>query len=386
MGLKPDETPLCHWITRFFCVIVCYFGFLNMAVSASSEQQEQEIGVLKKELSSASSKQAAVIKELKSLDHDIAKLGQQIHRLKQDITDNKRILEANKKEDKKLQKKQKNAEHDISSYITSLYTQGKQPYLKILFNQQYPSKTGRALVYFQYLHEAKRQQIDLYEDSRNRLQAIREQIVSKNRLVNKMIGEQEQKFGQRKATQIKRSEVLAHLKKSIKSKRHRIKFLKKNQKKLNEAARQSRKKNRPSDANRNGTAFAKSKGKLNLPVQGKIIARFGKSRLTSQVKWKGLLIQAAQGAAVKSVASGTVVFADWLQGYGFVLIIDHGSTYMSLYAHNQSLLKGLGDKVKKNAVIALVGNSGSLEKSALYFEIRHKGKPINPSKWLIARR
>ncbi len=369
---------------RIFCVIIVYFGVLNVALGASAEQQE--IGVLNKELSSASSKRAAVIKELKSLDHDIAKLSQQIHRLKQDITNNKKILEANKKEDKKLQQQQQNAEHDISSYITSLYTQGKQPYLKILFNQQDPSKTGRALVYFQYLHAAKRQQIDLYKDSRNQLQSIRAQIVTKNRFVNKMIGEQEQKFGTLKATQIKRSEVLAHLKKTIKSKRHRINFLKKNQKKLNEIARQSRKENDVSNANRNGTSFAKSKGKLNLPVKGKIIARYGKSRLTSQVKWKGLLIQAAQGTAVKSVALGSVVFADWLQGYGFVLIIDHGSTYMSLYAHNQSLLKSLGDKVKKNEVIALVGNSGSLEKSALYFEIRHKGQPVNPSKWLIARR
>ncbi len=373
-----------RWFSRFVCLVMMFCGFLTVAESASVESKD--VGVLKKQLSSASSKQAAVIKELKSLDYDISKFAKEIHRLKKDITENKKKLEANKKEDRQLQKQQKNAENDISSYISSLYAQGQQPYLKILFNKQDPSKTGRALVYYRYLHEAKSQQIKFYKDSRAQLESIRKQVIAKNRAVNKLIGQRERKFAQLKATQIKRSDVLAHLKKTIKSKRHRIDYLKKNQKKLNAAAQAAKKKKARQSVKGNGTSFAKLKGKLNLPVKGKVIARYGKRRLTNQVKWRGLLIQAAQGTAVKSVSSGTVVFSDWLQGYGFVLIVDHGATYMSLYAYNQSLLKSLGDKIDKGDVIALVGNSGSMEKSALYFEIRHKGAPINPSKWLIARR
>ena len=128
-------------------------------------------------------------------------------------------------------------------------------------------------------------------------------------------------------------------------------------------------------------SFAKSKGRLVRPVAGKVAASFG-SRRTGTATWQGMLFRAPEGAEVSACASGRVVFSDWLRGYGNLLIVDHGGTYMSVYANNESVLKNVGDKVAAGETIATVGSSGASDEPGLYFEIRYKGKPINPQPWL----
>ena len=129
------------------------------------------------------------------------------------------------------------------------------------------------------------------------------------------------------------------------------------------------------------TPFGKLKGKLVWPALGKVKRLFGKKRQSGRLRWKGVLIEARQGNNVRAVAAGRVAYADWLRGYGLLLIIDHGDGYMSLYGHNESLFKETGDWVSAGDVIASVGKSGGRKLSSLYFEIRHKGKPVNPTRW-----
>ncbi|MGB6188192.1 MAG: peptidoglycan DD-metalloendopeptidase family protein [Aeromonas molluscorum] len=125
-------------------------------------------------------------------------------------------------------------------------------------------------------------------------------------------------------------------------------------------------------------------GNLRWPVQGPILISYGSQR-TAQLKWKGTLIGANEGTQVKAVAPGQVVYADWLDGFGMLLVIDHGKGYMSLYGHNQSLLRQTGQKVEQGEPVALVGDSGGQDRPGLYFEIRYQGEAINPSKWLARR-
>lgn len=125
-------------------------------------------------------------------------------------------------------------------------------------------------------------------------------------------------------------------------------------------------------------------GSLRWPVQGPILISYGSPR-TAELKWKGTLIGASEGTQVKAVAPGQVVYADWLDGFGMLLVIDHGRGYMSLYGHNQSLLRQVGQKVEQGEPVALVGDSGGQERSGLYFEIRYQGEAINPTKWLARR-
>ena len=127
--------------------------------------------------------------------------------------------------------------------------------------------------------------------------------------------------------------------------------------------------------------FISLRGKLPWPTQGKMTARFGSSRHTGDLKWKGVMIQTDAGDAIHAIAYGRVIFADWLRGFGMLIIVDHGKGYMSLYGHNQQLHKKLGDWVQANEIIATAGSTGGQKTSSLYFEIRHNGVPQNPTKW-----
>jgi len=136
------------------------------------------------------------------------------------------------------------------------------------------------------------------------------------------------------------------------------------------------------DASFVGRAFQTLRGKLKLPVRGELAGRFGASREEGGVTWKGLFIKSGAGQPVKAVADGRVIFADWLRGFGNLLILDHGGGYMSLYGNNESLLKQVGDMVPSGETIASVGSTGGAVESGVYFELRHEGKPFDPMKWV----
>ncbi len=131
-----------------------------------------------------------------------------------------------------------------------------------------------------------------------------------------------------------------------------------------------------------GRAFQSLQGKLKLPTRGELGGRFGTPREDSGVTWKGLFIKSATGQPVHAIADGNVVFADWLRGYGNLLILDHGNGYLSLYGHNESLLKAVGESVSSGETVASVGSTGGAVESGVYFELRHEGKPFDPMKWV----
>jgi septal ring factor EnvC (AmiA/AmiB activator) len=137
-----------------------------------------------------------------------------------------------------------------------------------------------------------------------------------------------------------------------------------------------------SQAFRSGQPFSRLKGSLRLPVAGELVNRFGTPREGGGVSWKGLFIRAAQGSAVKAIAAGQVVFAEWLRGFGNLIIVDHGEGYMSLYSNNESLYKQVGERVQAGDAIAAVGNSGGQPDTGLYFEMRHQSRPVNPLQWV----
>jgi len=137
------------------------------------------------------------------------------------------------------------------------------------------------------------------------------------------------------------------------------------------------------------TNFSEMKGRLALPVQGSITGRFGGTRRgddgAAGPSWKGVFIRAPAGADVRAVGSGQVVFADWLRGFGNLLVIDHGDGYLSVYGNNEALLRNAGEKVAVGDVVASVGNTGGNETPGLYFELRFQGRPFDPLTWVAGR-
>tara|TARA_A100001035_G_C27615859_1_gene423180 strand:- start:10 stop:771 length:762 start_codon:yes stop_codon:yes gene_type:complete len=132
-------------------------------------------------------------------------------------------------------------------------------------------------------------------------------------------------------------------------------------------------------------AFSKMKGKLELPVEGKILHKYGDTRGVGKLKWQGLFIQAKRGAPVKSIYPGTVIFSDWFRGLGLLIIIKHTDGFMSLYAHNETLKKDIGDTVNLDELIATTGNSGGQQETGVYFEIRVQGEASNPTDWFAGK-
>jgi septal ring factor EnvC (AmiA/AmiB activator) len=128
--------------------------------------------------------------------------------------------------------------------------------------------------------------------------------------------------------------------------------------------------------------FAASRGKLAWPVQGRVTGNFGQVRGAGPVRWNGVLVEAAAGTPVRAVHRGRIAFADWLQGVGLLIIVDHGGGFMTLYGHNEALLKESGDWVEPGELIAQVGDTGGQASSGLYFEIRQNGEPVDPNRWL----
>ncbi|HEX5628873.1 MAG TPA: peptidoglycan DD-metalloendopeptidase family protein, partial [Usitatibacteraceae bacterium] len=136
------------------------------------------------------------------------------------------------------------------------------------------------------------------------------------------------------------------------------------------------------DASTSARPFPTLKGKLRLPVRGELMNRYGSPREEGGATWRGLFIRAAVGELVRAVADGRVVYADWLRGFGNLLILDHGGGYMSLYGYNDGLLRQVGEGVKGGDSVAQVGASGGAEESGLYFELRYDGKPFDPLRWV----
>ena len=130
--------------------------------------------------------------------------------------------------------------------------------------------------------------------------------------------------------------------------------------------------------------FSQLRGKMRVPVEGSLVGKFGAPRAEGGTRWRGVFIRAQDGQEVQAVAAGEVVFADWMRGYGNLIIIDHGGEFLSIYGHNDALFAGVGERVRGGTAIAAVGSSGSMQESGLYFEIRHKGEPVDPMRWVRA--
>ena len=193
-----------------------------------------------------------------------------------------------------------------------------------------------------------------------------------------MLSDQERQQNELVARQQDRQQTLVKLRSKIASEESRIAQLREAEQALVEAIERAQ---RASQVPQELTGLSGEKGKLLKPANGTLRRLFGKRR-QGQVRWKGIMIDGREGSSVKAIAHGRVIYSDWLRGFGLVTIIEHGDGYMSVYGHNQALLRSAGDAVAKGETVALLGQSGGQSSPNLYFEIRHKGKALNPLQWL----
>lgn len=280
----------------------------------------------------------------------------------------------------------------LASTLRASYAMGRQEQLKLLLSQDDPARFNRVLAYYGFLQQRRLQRIEDIRETLLRIDRNEALIRDEEARLNALLAGLEQAQSALRNAEAQRRSILAELDADIQRRGAEVSRLEEDEARLKalierlkqeEARRQARESAPPApalDAPGAAAAFAQRKGRLTWPAGGALRKGFGAPK-AGGLAWDGALIAASAGDVVRAVHRGRVVFADWLKGYGLLMILDHGEGYMSLYGYNQSLLKAEGDWVEAGDEVAIVGTSGGRVEPALYFSIRHRGKPVDPAHW-----
>ena len=267
----------------------------------------------------------------------------------------------------------------LAGQMRAAYLIGRQEPLKLLLNQQDPALAGRMFAYYSYFGRARAGQIKLIENDVQRIAELQVELEAEDEKLAELEKQQRARLGELEQARAKRSRVLASLEVQSHTRAQNLEKLRGQQAGLEKLLRELRAASEKYPVTGND-AFTRLRGKLNWPVSGRLVARFGEAR-AGGVLWDGVLIATERGAAVKAVCQGRIIYADWLPGLGLLAIVDHGDGYLSLYGHNERLYKAVGESVAAGDPIAAAGDSGGSSRPELYFEIRKAGKPVDPRPW-----
>ena len=280
----------------------------------------------------------------------------------------------------------------LGQLLAMRYVSGQQDYLRLLLSGRDPNQTTRDLHYYSYISRAQADFIHALRKNLDGLAELAREARGKSAELAELEARQREGRQELLSQQAERRKVLARLATQIRSQRREIKSLQRDEARLSRLVEElakmispratGRRNEKLPESVRDAGVFAALKGKLRLPTRGELINRFGTPRSDSGVMWKGLFIRSASGEEVRAVAAGRVVFAEWMRGFGNLMIIDHGQSYLTIYGNNEALLKQVGDAVTAGDAIATVGNSGGNPDSGLYFEIRHQGQAFDPLRWV----
>lgn len=345
------------------------------------EQLEKEMQELKGLLSNFKSQRSKLQSSLQKSEVNIGQLQKKIRSIKQQLLTEQRELRALQQQRGELESAKKSQTKYIEQQILAAYQVGQQKKLKILLNQEQPEKLSRALTYYDYFNQARSEQIESYVDIISELDQLEPKIFRKTHSLTEAKNSLSMEHRNLLRRKEEREKNLLTINSEIKNKDQRLRKIAKDRSELERLVEAVEQTLANISIPKDYRAFTSLKGKLPWPVAGKPSNRFGSRRSDSSLRWQGLNIPANEGKQVNAIHHGRVVFADWLRGSGLLIIIDHGNGYMSLYGHNQSLLKEPGEWVAGGETIATIGNSGGQSRAGLYFEIRHNGKPTDPGKW-----
>ncbi|MGK8440055.1 murein hydrolase activator EnvC family protein [Ectopseudomonas hydrolytica] len=386
------------------------------------EAARQDVAELKKMLEKLQQEKSGVQQQLKKTETEMGTLEGQVKELQRELKSSEQEIQRLDQEKKKLQSARTEQQRLIAIQARAAYQSGRQEYVKLLLNQQNPEKFSRTLTYYDYLSQARLEQLSAFNETLRQLANVEQEIVTHQTQLQVQKASLDERHAKLAEARKERQQALAKLNSEFSSRDQRLKARQQEQAELGRVlktieetlARQAREAEearkralaaqqaeqaRPGSQQPSqpsgplvssgavyGGPFASARGKLPWPVDGRLVARYGTPRGgDARTKWDGVLIGAPAGSQVRAVHGGRVVFADWLRGAGLLVILDHGNGYLSLYGHNQSLLKNAGDLVKAGEPIATVGSSGGQDSSALYFAIRQNGRPSDPAQWCRAQ-
>ena len=360
-------------------------------VSAADDQQQarlekldRSISKLEKKLRSRDKQKDSLQNELKKVEVEASQLTGNLRKLGKEIRTVVAELSILRHQETDLQARIVQQADVIAEQIAAAHKLGDQEPIKLLLNQENPQQLARVFKYYDYFLQARSEKIASYMNDVKSLTEVIARISSQQLALKR--SQSDLKSGQEKlrGRVAIRSVTLKQLDASLVSDKKKLGSLQRERSELEEILSAVEEAVADMTLPSNYKPFLSRKGKLSWPLKGRVAHSYGSQR-SGELRWEGWLISASAGAAVNAVHNGRIVFSNYLRGFGLLAIVDHGDGYMTLYAHNQELLKDTGDWVQSNELVARAGDTGGLNKPALYFEIRSQGKPADPKVWLEKR-
>lgn len=347
----------------------------NSKLSAISKQ----IADAQKHLHETLQQQNTLQAELEQSEQSIGDLSNSIRNINTNIAKNDAQLKALTSQAQQSQQSLDKERSMLIKQIQIVYQNNRENYLKILLNQENPYNLSRMMMYYQYFSQAHLQSIKATNQTLITVQQTQTSVQENTEDLKKLLAQRIEQQQNLERSQQKRQQILNKLHSSAQTQAQRLEILQANKRALENVIMklQQQQAQAPYTGSSN---FAAQKGRLLWPTKGSITHRFG-SIMTQNLRYNGVFIKAPEGQNIQAIANGKVVFANWLKGFGLLLIIDHGNGYMSLYAHCNSLYKKVGDPVSAKESIASVGNSGGETETGLLFQIRYNGTALDPTLW-----
>lgn len=356
----------------------------SRAARAELEKAQADIEQLKEMLQGLRQEVSGMEAELKESETDIGRLQRERRELEQQIRDGESRLIDLREQTRTLQASLKAQQDQIARQVRAAYIAGQQSYMKLLLNQDDPGRMARMLRYYDYVGRARVDEITRFNDTIAELQHTSAQIITQQSDLQQQREGLAERTAALQTQQRKRTQLLASLQGQQRSQNEQLRAREAERAELTRLIKRLDEAVVSIPVPAGNLPFAEARGKLPLPVKGQVVARFGSQRGSdARLKWDGLVINAPSGTPVSAIHGGRVVFADWLRGSGLLLILDHGGGYLTLYGHNQTLLKDVGAWVQPGEAIATVGASGGLSEPSLYFAIRHRGQALDPLGWCM---
>jgi len=378
-----------------------------MAISAGAQAGPQDelkdirgrIEALKKQLTESEGSKAEAADALKDSERAVSETSRKLYQISGQRREVNTALSRLQARIRVVQGNIADEQVTLGRLLYQRYVGGQSDAIKLVLNGEDPNEITRQLHYLSYVSRARAELLSSLRENLANLEKLTGETRRKSSELHALQSEESLQMRRLEKEKAERQRVYVKVSDDIDKSRKQLSTLKRDEERLSqlierlakEAARKNKKPGKRitnqalPNADTGSGPFRQLKGRLRLPVIGELMNRFGSQRQDSGLSWKGLFISAKPGREVKAVAGGRVVYADWLRGFGNLLILDHGDGYMSLYGNNESLFKQVGEEARAGDTIAATGNTGGNPDSGLYFELRFQGKPFDPIPWVTLK-
>lgn len=355
---------------------------------SSAQETRERLQKLEEDIALITQRQRDREAQRSSLQAELRKRELTLGRLSQEQQSTKIAISANQTEIAGLRERQgelrgaaQSQQSAVAIEIREAWKGAGKTQLKLLLGEDDPQLLARMLAYYRYILAARSTLLDQYRETLTSLSALEETLQTRD----EELARQQQTLLARQreleSTRTQRQALLAQIEIELRSEALQLTAREKDRAQLEVLLAEIDVALAQLIPSEDVEPFSAVKGDMRWPVDGRITDRFGRPRNQGKMRWQGVRLKSDAGTPVSAIHHGRVVYADWLRGSGLLLVIDHGEGYMSLYAHNESLLRDVGDWVNAGAAIATVGDSGGQSEAGLYFEIRKDGKPTDPQRW-----